>query len=156
MALLAIALGSNLGNRSDFLCRALAALEEEVGALGAISPFVESEAEGFESEHTFLNAAALIQTIHSPEELLERTQRIEQRLGRTKKSTPSTGYSDRTIDIDLLLLEDCIMHTDRLTLPHPLMHLRSFVLAPLCCIAPTMEHPILKKSIQVILENERH
>ena len=87
-----------------------------------------------------------LETELSPLAILERTQEIERQLGRHTKSS-AAGYQDRPIDLDLLLYDDLILETPRLTLPHPLMHLRDFVLEPLQQLAPTLQHPVLGLSI---------
>ena len=84
-------------------------------------------------------------------ELLDATERIERELGRTLKSEGG-NYHDRIIDIDILLYGDGIIESDRLTIPHPLMHKRRFVLEPLAAIAPDAIHPTLGKSIKELLE----
>ena len=100
---------------------------------------------GFESENFFLNAAVKLKTSFSPLELLRITQRIEKELGRAEKS--SGVYHDRIIDIDILLYEDEVLQIPELTLPHPLMHERKFVMEPLAEIAPFVVHPVLKERI---------
>ena len=87
-----------------------------------------------------------LETELSPLAVLERTQEIERQLGRQTKSS-AAGYQDRPIDLDLLLYDDLVLETPRLTLPHPLMHLRDFVLEPLQQLAPTLRHPVLGLSI---------
>lgn len=125
-----IGLGSNLGNRKALIDEALRLLDLRVGHVERISSFYETEPWGFQSPHPFLNAAALVMTRLTPEECLTVTQRIEQQLGRTRKSTDGQ-YHDRTIDIDLLHYDDLHMRTAELTLPHPLIEEREFVKRPL-------------------------
>ena len=96
-----IALGSNLGNKRRNLVTAAALLAERAGEVGAISSFYETEPWGFESEHSFLNAALMLETTLAPLDLLRLTQEVERELGRTAKS--DSVYHDRLIDIDLLL-----------------------------------------------------
>lgn len=110
---------------------------------------------GFASENSFLNAAACVETELSPLEVLQETQMIEKELGRTKKSVNGI-YSDRLIDIDLLLYEDLVLSVTsasgaELTLPHPLMAERDFVMKPLAEIAPDILHPVLGKTMKGIL-----
>ena len=131
-----LSLGSNLGDREDMLRRAIALIEERVGAVQRVSSFIETEPWGFESTNPFLNAAVMVQTTLSPIECLDATQQIERELGRKKKSKGGI-YHDRPIDIDLLMYDDLQLSTPRLTLPHPHMHERDFVMIPLREILPT-------------------
>ena len=97
------------------------------------------------------NAAAEVLTTLAPIEVLDATQEIERLLGRTRKSEDGI-YHDRTIDIDLIAFNDIVMQTERLTLPHPLMEKRRFVLQPLYDIAPNWVHPLLHKSVRKLLK----
>ena len=125
-----IALGSNMGDRRSLLNRAIALIEERVGAVQRVSSFIETEPWGFESANPFLNAAVMVRTTLSPIECLDATQQIERELGRKKKSKGGI-YHDRPIDIDLLLYGDLKLSTPTLTLPHPRMQERDFVMKPL-------------------------
>ncbi len=133
-----LSLGSNLGDREDMLRRAITLIEERVGAVQRVSSFIETEPWGFESEHPFLNAAVMVLTTLSPIECLDATQQIERELGRKKKSKGGI-YHDRPIDIDLLLYGDLKLSTPRLTIPHPHMYERDFVMIPLREILPSIE-----------------
>jgi len=144
-----LSLGTNLGNKEENLRTAMTLIEEQVGTITSQSALYASAPWGFDSENTFLNNAISVETSLTPEELLSTTQRIEHTLGRTHKSVDGQ-YSDRLIDIDILLYDDVVMHTPSLTLPHPLMHRRLFVLEPLSEIAPTMIHPLLQKEIATL------
>lgn len=147
MATVFLSLGSNLGCRKELLNNAIKALGEHIGTLLRCSLFYETEPWGFSSKHSFLNAVAVFDTLFDPEEVLRLTQLIEYDLGRKKKSSAGI-YSDRTIDIDILFYEQQVVHTNKLIIPHPLLHERSFVLQPLAEIAPDFIHPVLKKSIK--------
>ena len=138
---LLIALGANIGSRAAALRAAIAALTAEVGLLVKCSAFYETEPEGFQSSHAFLNAVAHFETTHSAPRILQITQAIERRMGRTIKSQDGI-YHDRPIDIDILALGDTICHTQDLTLPHPHIAERRFVLEPLTEILPTGRHPL--------------
>ena len=133
-----IALGSNMGDRRSLLNRAIALIEERVGAVQRVSSFIETEPWGFESANPFLNAAVMVLTTLSPIECLDATQQIERELGRKKKSKGGI-YHDRPIDIDLLLYGDLKLSTPRLTIPHPHMYERDFVMIPLREIMPSIE-----------------
>ncbi|WP_337942763.1 2-amino-4-hydroxy-6-hydroxymethyldihydropteridine diphosphokinase [Parabacteroides sp.] len=153
MAIAYLALGTNIGNRRRNMITAAALLAERVGDVLALSGFYETEPWGFQSENTFLNAALRLETSLSPLELLKATQQIEVEMGRTQKSNGT--YHDRIIDIDILLYDDLILQTPELTLPHPLMQDRRFVMEPLLEIAPSVVHPVFKKTI-VSLIRERN
>ncbi len=146
MAKLYLALGSNQGDRKALLDAARAACDASLGRVTGCSDYIETAPWGFSSPHPFLNAVLELETELSPLAVLERTQEIERQLGRRTKSS-ETGYQDRPIDLDLLLYDDLVLETPRLTLPHPLMHLRNFVLEPLQQLAPTLRHPVLGISI---------
>ena len=146
MAQVYLALGSNQGDRKALLHQAIDAIDRSLGRVDSISSFIETEPWGFTSPHPFLNTTLLLSTELTPLELLDATQAIERELGRRQKSDQA-GYTDRPIDIDLLFYEDLILESSRLTLPHPLLHRRAFVLDPLLEIAPDLLHPILGKTI---------
>lgn len=150
MATAYLSLGSNLGDRLRLIQEAVAALTVEAGPVTALSSLYETEPWGFSSPHRFLNVALALETTLSPETLLAVTQHIERDLGRTHKSVDGR-YADRTIDIDLLFVGDAVLDTPALTLPHPRLHLRRFVLEPLCEIAPALLHPLLRKSVSQLL-----
>ena len=149
MAIAYLALGTNIGNKRRNMIPAAALLAERVGDVLALSGFYETEPWGFQSENTFLNAALQLDTSLSPLELLKATQEIEIEMGRTQKS--NGAYHDRIIDIDILLYDDLVLQTPELTLPHPLMHERLFVMEPLAEIAPNVIHPVFKKPVISLL-----
>ena len=149
MAIAYLALGTNIGNKRRNMITAAALLAERVGDVLALSGFYETEPWGFQSENTFLNAALQLETSLSPLELLKATQQIEVEMGRTQKSNGT--YHDRIIDIDILLYDDLILQTPELTLPHPLMQDRRFVMEPLLEIAPNVVHPVFKKTVVSLL-----
>ena len=143
-----LSIGTNIGDRKANIENAITALNT-IGTVTAVSPIYSSDPWGFESENGFYNIALIIETSLSPLDLLRETQRIEKELGRTAKTT--TAYADRIIDIDIIDYDNQIIKISQqstvnslLTLPHPLMHLRNFVLYPLVDIAPEWMHPILK------------
>ena len=143
-----LSIGTNIGDRERNIENAVKALGK-IGKVTAISPIYTSEPWGFESENGFYNIALTMESELLPLDLLQETQRIEKELGRTAKTT--TEYADRVIDIDIIDYDNQIIKISQqstvnslLTLPHPLMHLRNFVLYPLADIAPEWVHPILK------------
>ncbi len=152
MPTVAIALGSNLssafGRPADNLREAV----RRLGALGevtAVSSFYTTEPVGYLDQPTFVNAAALMETPLSPLEVLRGLLAIEHAMGRDRANVPAKG--PRVIDLDLLLFGDVVMQSEELTLPHPAMHERRFVLEPLAEIAPEMVHPGLEGSVSDLL-----
>lgn len=125
-----LGLGSNTGNREALLRKAIARIAQRIGNVARTSSFIETAPWGFNSENPFINAACLVETELTPLECLEETQKIERELGRTEK-TQNGIYHDRPIDIDLLRYDNLSINTERLTLPHPLIHERDFVKIPL-------------------------
>ncbi|MDR2968162.1 MAG: 2-amino-4-hydroxy-6-hydroxymethyldihydropteridine diphosphokinase, partial [Tannerellaceae bacterium] len=129
MATVYISLGTNIGNKRGNLLSAAALLSERAGDILALSTVYETKPWGFQSENDFLNAALTLTTKLTPPELLDTTRLIEIEMGRISKS--DGAYHDRIIDIDILMYDDLIMESDHLTIPHPLMHKRKFVMDPL-------------------------
>ena len=146
-----LSLGSNLGNRAQYLQHALFLLHREVGKVVKVSPLYESPAWGFSSE-PFYNICAELHTDLPLEALLPRLHTIEARLGRVRTSQPSEGYKARTLDIDILYYGDKVVQTDTLYVPHPQLALRRFVLQPLADIAPNFVDPVKGKTISQLLE----
>ena len=135
-----LGLGSNLGDREANIRKAISLIGKKVGLVLRQSSLIETEPWGFESSNKFLNAVILCETPLTPRQLLKVTQSIERQLGRRKKSSASrlpspssspVSYSDRPIDIDILLYDDLTVDEPDLKIPHPLMQQRDFVMIPL-------------------------
>ena len=147
-----LGLGSNLGDREENIRKAISLIGERVGLVIRQSSLIETEPWGFESDNKFLNAVILCETTLTPRQLLRTTQRIErdlgklrkhatvrsqsskffdERSGRAERKVQSSKFSDRPIDIDILLYDDLTIDEPDLKIPHPLMHERDFVMIPL-------------------------
>lgn len=148
MALVYISAGSNLGNRLAYLQQAINACSERIGSVHAISAVVETPATGFIG-NPFLNACFSIETTLAAPKLMQELLAVETQHGRTRSKT--VGYQNRTLDLDLLFYDDLVLNEAILTLPHPSMEERRFVLQPLAEIAPNKVHPILEKTTTALL-----
>ena len=129
-----LGIGSNLGNRRAMLRQAIRLIGERVGEVTRQSTFIETEPWGFESANKFLNAVILCETDMTPREVLGTTQQIERDMGRQKivhRTSSNRTYTDRPIDIDILLYDDLTVDEPDLMIPHPLMEQRDFVMMPL-------------------------
>ena len=142
MAVSYLCLGSNLGEREENLCQALTLLSAKAN-LEKVSSVYETEPVGYKEQPLFLNLVCRITTDLSPDELLHLAKDVETGMGRV----PSFTNAPRIIDIDILFYEDRVMNTQNLTIPHPRLQDRAFVLIPLTEIAPDLVHPKLGKSV---------
>lgn len=144
-----ISLGSNKGDRLKHLQEAVDLIFQKVGKVKSIAKVFNTPAIGFEGDD-FLNTCILVQTRLKAEDLLRELLDIENRMGRIR--TTSDTYESRVIDLDILFFDEDIIDTKSLTVPHPKLHLRQFVLDPLKSMAPSFQHPVLNKTITELAE----
>ena len=138
-----LSLGSNVGDRLANLSTAIERLKS-VGEIVGVSSFYETEPVEFTAQPWFINGGVKLNTEKTPDQLLVEILQIEQHMGRQR--TQAKG--PRAIDIDILLFGDSVINTKDLTIPHPAMQKRRFVLEPLAEIAPDVQHPVLQQTIQ--------
>ncbi|MEA4918326.1 2-amino-4-hydroxy-6-hydroxymethyldihydropteridine diphosphokinase [Proteiniphilum sp.] len=146
-----LALGSNLGDKQKNIEEALDKIEERIGSIISLSAFYLTTPVGFQSENIFVNCVCEVATFMNIYSVFSKTQDIEKEIGRTVKSR-NGQFSDRVIDIDLIMVGNLVINTPDLIIPHPRFHNRSFVLDPLYEIAPDLIHPLLGKSIRELKE----
>lgn len=146
---LTVILGSNSVHKKQYLRQAAVSLAAKAGKITAASSLYETAPWGFNSEENFLNQVLVFDTPLSPEAFLQQALETEKSLGRIRPA--GTRYASRTIDIDLLFCEDRIVRTPDLTLPHPRIPERRFVLVPLNELMPAFEHPVLHKTVAQLL-----
>lgn len=142
-------IGGNQGDRVGLLKQACDMIGQQIGDIVQLSSIYESEAWGFEAEQSFLNQAVVVETRLEPHEVLGKALFIETQLGRVRSGN---GYSSRTMDIDILFVDNKCIDTPDLIVPHPRIHQRNFVLVPLCEIMPDYVHPILQKTMSNLLK----
>ena len=158
MARAVLITGGNIAGVKERMHRAQELINHKAGIVMRCSHRYESKAWGFESELPFSNQILVIDTELSPDELLKVIQDIEAELGRNRKkeaeekAASGDTYCNREIDIDILFYDDVIVESPELTIPHPLLHKRDFVLAPLCEIMRDYTHPVLDKTIGQLRE----
>lgn len=142
-------IGSNKGKRFENLQKSLEYIEENIGSIVNTSKVYETEPWGFESDTMFLNQVVVVETKLQPMQVLERIKKIEKLMGR---DSSDKRYSSRIIDIDILFYENDIFSNEQLVIPHPLLHLRKFVLVPLAEILPDWVHPCMDMTVKELLD----
>lgn len=140
-------IGGNLGNRAAYLQQATGLIGESCGNIVISSAIYETAAWGITAQPAFYNQAIAIETELEPGKLMQALLHIEEIMGRQR----TVKMGPRIIDLDILLVDDFIIDTDLLTLPHPALPARRFALLPLCEIAPSLVHPVLHKTIRQLL-----
>jgi 2-amino-4-hydroxy-6-hydroxymethyldihydropteridine diphosphokinase len=146
-----IGLSSNLGRLEIQLKDALKMIEDSGDAIWARSSLYFTEPVGLQDQPWFINQVIMVASSIEPDRMLLKLKKIEERMGRIE----TVPKGPRIIDLDILLAGDIIINTERLTVPHPEMHKRRFVLVPLVEIAPLVSHPIQKKSAERLLKECR-
>jgi len=145
-----LSIGSNKGNKSENLSRAIYSLEKEAGIqLDGVSRFYKTAPQNYADQDWFVNAALKIKTSHSPEDLLDLLKRLERTLDVDGKPF---RFGPRVIDLDIIYVDHLVLKTKRLEIPHPRMHERCFVLRPLCDLAKDWVHPILNQTSEELLK----
>lgn len=143
-----LSLGSNIGDKKDYIDQAIKLLDEdELTQVKKIASYITTKPYGGVEQDDFLNTAVEINTLHSPSDLLKLANDIESRLGRER----IIHWGPRTIDVDIILYDNDVINTDNLIIPHKEMHLREFVLEPLCEIDSSLVHPLFGDTIYKIL-----
>jgi len=145
-----LSLGSNIGDRLNFIRKALDLLKDEKLIIDKISSVYECQSWGFIGSD-FFNSCVKIKTFYNPFQLLKKIQKIEKRLGRVDVKKESL-YSSRTIDLDILFFDNLILSKKELIIPHPRVELRNFVLFPLSEISKNLVHPISGRTIEEIMD----
>ena len=145
-------IGSNMGDRRDNLYRAVVALAAQTQEC-AVSSIVESEPWGFESENRFMNLGVSFDSDIEPQEMLDRIHDIERSLGSASHRDADGGYIDRLVDIDIVAIDDLVIDTPTLQVPHPHLPERDFFLIPMQQLAPDWRHPVTGLTATEMLEN---
>lgn len=145
-----LGIGGNLGNKQANFHKVYTHIQNELGNIVLKSSVYETPPWGFASDVPFWNQVLCVETDFNPFEILKRIENIDAAFGRERSGN---GYSSREMDIDILYFDDNIINTENLTIPHPLLHNRLFVLVPLAEIAPDFVHPVLKLSSLKMLNN---
>ena len=148
-----IALGSNMGNKSAHLDFAVSELGKAEGCrVVSVSSYISTKPLGNIEQDDFLNGCLELETLLAPHELLKLLLNIEEKAGRVR----DIRWGPRTLDLDIIFYDDLVISDDMLRIPHSQAHLRHFVLAPLCEIAPYLLHPVIHKTVAELLDELEH
>ena len=143
-----LSLGSNVGDRLNYLTLSKTAIQNYIGSIQFSSNIYETEPWGIDNQDSYLNQVVAVQTNQTPNDLLDNIHLIERELGRIRR----VHYGPRTIDIDILYYGERIIDIENLKIPHSHIQKRRFILVPLSEILPQMQHPLLKKTNQELLD----
>ena len=143
-----LSLGSNVGDRLNYLTLSKTAIQNYLGSILLSSNIYETEPWGIDNQDSYLNQVVAVQTSKTPNDLLDNIHLIERELGRIRR----VHYGPRTIDIDILYYGERIIDIENLKIPHSHIQKRRFILVPLSEILPQMQHPLLKKTNQELLD----
>lgn len=139
-----LAIGSNMGQREDYLDMVTSEIiSDDNLKLVRKSNYIETAPYGVTDQANFMNGALQVETIYTPQELLDFCHRVEEKTGRVRERV----WGERTLDVDILMYDDRVIYTEHLKVPHPEMHIRGFVLQPMVEIAPYLMHPVYKKNM---------
>lgn len=144
-----LSIGSNQGERLETIKQCIALIHQEIGTVIQVSRVYETAAWGFDSD-AFYNCSLVLHTYYSAQEVLSKALAVEQKLGRIRQN--ANGYQSRVIDIDMIAFDEEIIDTETLTVPHPLMQDRKFVLLPFQDLKINWKHPVLNKTISELIE----
>jgi 2-amino-4-hydroxy-6-hydroxymethyldihydropteridine diphosphokinase len=149
-----IGFGSNQGNSIEIIEESIRKISEDIGEIILKSSFYVTEPVGFEADTDFINAVVIFRSNLTPMEILNHLMKIEADLGRIR--TQSRVYESRSIDLDILAIDQETVSLDNLEIPHPLMHQRAFVLMPFLEIDSIWLHPIEKQTVEVMAKNVKN
>ncbi|MBE5935407.1 MAG: 2-amino-4-hydroxy-6-hydroxymethyldihydropteridine diphosphokinase [Lachnospiraceae bacterium] len=145
-----LSLGSNMGDREDYLDKAIDMLnKDDKCTVTKVAKYIETEPYGYVEQDKFMNTAIEVKTLYSPDELLKLSNDIEEKLDRVR----TIKWGPRTVDVDIIFYDDVIINKENLIIPHKEMHLREFVLKPLLEIKPDYKHPLIRKNVYQIYED---
>jgi 2-amino-4-hydroxy-6-hydroxymethyldihydropteridine diphosphokinase len=151
MAKVIISLGSNLGDSLTILKKAIVKINNQIGKVVCSSSFYQTKPWGFEAENEFVNAVVISESNKEPFSIMADLLRIEEEFGRTKSDNP--GYTSRILDLDIIAIDEQLINSESLVIPHPHVSKRSFVLLPLAEVCPKWVHPLTKQGVMELIES---